>query len=268
MSNPPNDLPDLLHAKRAENRNFPYKKKPNRPLLSPWWVYPVIILILSPIPILAYQSWHTSPSSISNQPLTDKPQIQPTFSEAKQPVISPLPECYERPAKVGTCFNHLPYAEAPQSDLQVVEIASDGYRIQLRSAAAIKFQEMQSAARREGINIYAISGFRSIALQKELFYGIARQRRQDLATRARVSAPPGYSEHHTGYAVDIGDANNPSTELRTSFERTKAFEWLTHNAGRFGFEMSFPKHEPQGIAYEPWHWRFVGDTESRAVFRK
>jgi len=192
MSNPQNDLPELPHAKRAENRNSPYKKKTKRPLLPPWWVYPVMILMLSPIPILAYQSWHTAPSSTSNQPLTDKPQIQPTaspqptFSEAKQPVSSPLPECYERPAKLGTCFNHLPYSEAPQSDLQVVEIASDGYRIQLRSAAATKFQEMQSAARREGINIYAISGFRSIALQKELFYEIARQRGQDLATRARA----------------------------------------------------------------------------------
>ncbi len=268
MSNLQNNLPDLYHAKRAEYSSITDKDQKNRFLLPPCWVYPAIILLLSPITILAYQLWQTPQSSTSNHTLPEKSEIQPTFSEAKQPVSSSLPECYERPAKLGTCFNHLPYAEAPQSDLQVVDVASDGYRIQLRSAAAIKFQEMQSAARREGINIYAISGFRSIALQKELFYGIARQRGQDLAARARVSAPPGYSEHHTGYAVDIGDANNPSTELRISFERTRAFAWLSRNAGRFGFEMSFPKNEPQGISYEPWHWRFVGDAESRAVFRK
>jgi len=264
MSNPQNNLPQ-----RAENHNLCDKKLENRRLISPWWVYPLIVFILCPIPILAYQLWQ-SPRYISTNhlPTAGSKSAQPKLNGARKVVTSALPECQERPQRLGTCFNHLPYAEAPQSDLQVVDIASDGYRIQLRSAAAAKFREMQAAARREGIDIYAISGFRSVALQRDLFYGIARQRRQDLATRARVSAPPGYSEHHTGYAVDIGDANNPSTELRTSFERTKAFEWLTHNAGRFGFEMSFPKHEPQGIAYEPWHWRFVGDTESRAVFRK
>ncbi len=223
-----------------------------------WWFASLMLVIALPIPIVAYQLWQVS----------ELPPVAVLSSPAAKPTQNPLYPCREVPPKRGTCFNHLPYVEAPRSDLQTVEVASDGYPIQLRTAAAVKFREMRSAARQEAVNLYAISGFRSIAMQEKLFYDIARQRGQDLATRARVSAPPGYSEHHTGYAVDIGDADNPSADLSIAFERTRAFRWLVRNAGRYGFELSFPKHEPQGVSYEPWHWRFVGDAESRAVFQK
>ena len=72
-------------------------------------------------------------------------------------------------------------------------------------------------------------------------------------------APPGYSEHHTGLALDIGDLDHPETDVEVSFEETPAFEWLKNNADRFGFELSFPVGNPQGVSYEPWHWRFVGE---------
>ncbi len=222
----------------------------------------LLLLVLVPIPILAYQLWQTPDFVPAPTPVRVSPP------QAPEQTASPLPPCLERPPKAGTCFNHLPYAEAPQSDLQTVAITSDGSPIQLRTAAASKFRKMQSAALRAGINLYLISGFRNVAVQERLFYDIARQRGQDLATRARVSAPPGYSEHHTGYAIDIGDADSPSTELSIAFEHTRAFRWLQQNAGRYGFELSFPKSEPQGVSYEPWHWRFVGDAESRSVFRK
>jgi len=81
-----------------------------------------------------------------------------------------------------------------------------------------------------------------------------------------VSAPPGHSEHHTGYAVDIGDGNNPSTNLQESFENTAAYRWLEANASRYSFELSFPRDNLQGISYEPWHWRFVGDRHSLETF--
>ena len=86
--------------------------------------------------------------------------------------------------------------------------------------------------------------------------------------RAEVSAPPGYSEHHTGYAVDIGDGRTPATNLNTNFENTAAFKWLEENAAYYSFELSFPKGNPQGVSYEPWHWRFVGDPDSLETFYK
>ncbi len=81
-----------------------------------------------------------------------------------------------------------------------------------------------------------------------------------------MSAPPGYSEHHTGYAIDIGDEYYPDADLKTSFENTSAFEWLQENAAYYSFELSFPKGNSQGVSYEPWHWRFVGDRDSLETF--
>jgi len=67
-----------------------------------------------------------------------------------------------------------------------------------------------------------------------------------------VNAAPGYSEHHSGYALDIGTPGEPPAE--ESFESTAAFAWLGEHAGRFGFQLSYPRDNPHGIVYEPWHW--------------
>ena len=162
-------------------------------------------------------------------------------------------------------LGHLPYEQSPQDQLKAV--TGDG-RILLRKKAADKFLQMQADARRQGIILSAISGFRTVSEQEYLFFEIKAQRAQDASKRAEVSAPPGYSEHHTGYAIDIGDGNVPSTNLSTSFEQTKAFKWLMQNAPRYSFELSFPKDNLQGISYEPWHWRYVGDTHSLETFYK
>jgi len=168
----------------------------------------------------------------------------------------PLPE---------TLLGHLPYDEAPLSDL--VPISADG-QILLRRAAAERFRAMAAAAQAAGIVLVPLSGFRSKHDQDYLFFEIKEQRAQGARERALVSAPPGYSEHHTGYAVDIGDASQPQTHLKVDFAQTPAFEWLEANAARFSFELSFPEGNPQGVSYEPWHWRFVGDRHSLQTFYK
>nr|WP_155707013.1 M15 family metallopeptidase [Gloeocapsopsis dulcis] len=162
-------------------------------------------------------------------------------------------------------LGHFAYEEAPQSELE--SITSDG-RIKMRSSAAKQFKAMLAAARADGVRLVPISGFRSANEQEHLFFDVKAQRGQATTKRASVSAPPGYSEHHTGYAVDIGDANVPATNLSTTFENTKAFKWLDQNAARFSFELSFPQDNPQGVSYEPWHWRYVGDRHSLETFYK
>jgi D-alanyl-D-alanine carboxypeptidase len=127
---------------------------------------------------------------------------------------------------------------------------------------------MSAAAARDGISLVPISGFRAVGDQKHLFFDVKAQRGQVTTKRAEVSAPPGYSEHHTGYAVDIGDGKTPATNLSPTFENTSAFKWLEKNAAYYSFEISFPKDNPQGVNYEPWHWRFVGDTDSLKTFYK
>lgn len=164
-----------------------------------------------------------------------------------------------------TLLGHFAYPEAPPKELQAIVADSS---IKLRKAAALQFQAMMVAARASGVVLVPISGFRSAREQEHLFFDIKAQRGQVATKRAEVSAPPGYSEHHTGYAVDIGDAATPATNLNTTFEKTRAFKWLSANAARFSFELSFPKDNPQGVSYEPWHWRFVGDRHSLETFYK
>ena len=71
-----------------------------------------------------------------------------------------------------------------------------------------------------------MSGYRSINLQNDIFYFLKSIRNQEAAERARVSDPPGYSEHSTGFAIDIGDATQRDTDFETDFENTDAFRWL------------------------------------------
>ena len=166
---------------------------------------------------------------------------------------------------VDNILGHLPYEQVAESELS--PITADG-SIRLHQAAANKFMEMQGAARNQGIILTPLSGFRSVEDQDYLFFDVKEQRVQDATKRAEVSAPPGYSEHHTGYAIDIGDGNVPATNVSPNFEKTAAFRWLEENAARYSFELSFPPDNPQGISYEPWHWRFVGDRKSLETFYK
>ncbi len=188
-----------------------------------------------------------------------------------QPAVEASPEATatvsepDEESQPDDLLGHFEYEEAPASELQA--ITADN-RIKLRAAAAKKFQEMLAAAQADGVNLAIISGFRSVEQQHHLFFGIKAQRGEVASKRAEVSAPPGYSEHHTGYAIDIGDANAPATNLSPSFEKTAAFKWLEKQAPYYSFELSFPKDNPQGISYEPWHWRFVGDTHSLETFYK
>ena len=123
------------------------------------------------------------------------------------------------------------------------------------------------AAREDRVWIIPVSGFRTIAHQDQLWQSqIQRQGSPEAA--AKISAPPGYSEHHTGYALDLTDGNlKARDDITYKFAETDAFKWLTLHAKEFGFELSFPKNNPQGVSYEPWHWRFVGSATAQEIFR-
>jgi len=164
-----------------------------------------------------------------------------------------------------TLLGHFAYAEAPLGEL--APIVDDG-SIKMRKAAAKAYREMTAAAQQAGVTLVPISGCRSLEDQHKLYFVIQAERGQVPTERAKVSAPPGYSEHHTGYAVDIGDANVPAMNLNPDFDKTPAYRWLQANAARYSFELSFPKGNKQGVSYEPWHWRYVGDMQSLKTFYK
>lgn len=223
----------------------------------------LLFLFFSPIKSAQNTVTKSLPQASSEKPLveSDSPDIQTPIRTKSNTTEKPAN------AKPNTekLLGHLPYDVAPQSDLGA--ITADG-RLKLRSAAAAKFRQMQAAAQVEGIILTPISAFRSIEDQDQLFFGIKEQRVQDAAKRAEVSAPPGYSEHHTGYAIDIGDGNAPATNVEPEFADTAAFGWLQKNALKYSFELSFPPDNEQGVSYEPWHWRFVGDRHSLETFYK
>lgn len=167
------------------------------------------------------------------------------------------------PDTVKTILGHYPFEEAAQTQLNDI-----GSGILLNSATAAAFRDMRAAAQADGIDLVPLSGFRSVAVQQDLFFAVKAERGQTASERAKVSAPPGHSEHHTGYAVDIGDSRDGSTDLSERFETTAAFAWLQENAPYYSFELSFPKGNKQGVNYEPWHWRYVGDQASLELFHR
>ena len=81
---------------------------------------------------------------------------------------------------------------------------------------------------------------------------------EQMKARLKYSAPSGYSEHHTGLAVDIN-------ETEEWFKDSPAYPWLLEHAGEFGFENSFPENNVQGLGFEPWHWRYVGVKNAQEI---
>lgn len=133
----------------------------------------------------------------------------------------------------------------------------DRYRraLWLTEAGARAWQALRHAALADGIVLEAISGYRGHDYQLGIFER-KFARGQTLAQILAVNAAPGYSEHHGGNALDIGTPGELAAE--ESFERTLAFAWLQAHAGEHGFRMSYPRDNPHGIVYEPWHWCFIG----------
>ncbi|MGA9854938.1 MAG: M15 family metallopeptidase [Gammaproteobacteria bacterium] len=122
---------------------------------------------------------------------------------------------------------------------------------QLMSRVAHNWQAMRSQAQRDNVLLLVISAFRSVDYQRGV---IARKLAagKSLEEILKVNAAPGYSEHHTGCALDLTTSSQMS--LETNFEITEAYAWLMQHAQHFGFRLSYPRDNPHGIAYEPWHW--------------
>jgi len=144
--------------------------------------------------------------------------------------------------------------QAPLSELEVIDIDVQGRPFVLASKAAPSCRELFSAAATDSVDLNPASSFRSYLYQKQLIMGQLAKGRT-LADILRGTAIPGFSEHHTGFAIDIcADLNIPEEK----FHQTETFAWMLENAGRFGFRLSYPENNEQGMIFEPWHWFFKG----------
>jgi len=153
------------------------------------------------------------------------------------------------PADYGKDDNPPFFAEATE----LVEIGPNlvGRMQSLTPLAAARWQQMIEAASGDGVRLLIVSGFRSFNYQASLIRSKidAGQVIDEILT---VNAAPGFSQHHTGAAVDV--ASPGSRPLTEDFDQSAAFEWLTCNAANYGFTMTYPRQNPWGFIYEPWHW--------------
>ncbi len=167
----------------------------------------------------------------------------------------------------GRLLDHFPYASADKAVLVAPPPLAAGNCQAVHIDIRPSLDELLKAARKEiGADLYAVSCHRSPAYQNTLFCG-AKAHGIPPRLRAETVAPPGHSEHHTGYGVDFGSTKTPACEFQSCYGETRAGLWLKANAARYGFEMSFPQANRQGVSAEPWHWRWVG-TGANAASRR
>lgn len=146
----------------------------------------------------------------------------------------------------------LPFHPQAQA-LVAAETDAGGNTHLLVPPAAQAWHHMKQAARADGIVIELVSAFRSIERQVDIIRSKLAQG-LPIDTILTLSAPPGYSEHHSGCAIDINTPGCAPTE--EEFDATDAFAWLTAQAGGFGYTLSYPRDNALGFIYEPWHWFF------------
>jgi zinc D-Ala-D-Ala carboxypeptidase len=214
-----------------------------------------------------------SPPPISATPVPSVAPIPTVIPAPPQPTASTsIPNPAVRPtapvAPANKNGQHFSYGEASPNRLVAIGQYYDRPESMVQEAADAFFA-MKDAAANAGISLGPISGFRGVAAQETLFENQIR-RKGSLEEALRWSAPPGFSEHHTGFTLDIRDLStadsNATTDLKVEFADTEAFAWLQQNACSFQFELSFPENNRQGVGFEPWHWRFVGTGEAKQIF--
>jgi D-alanyl-D-alanine carboxypeptidase len=127
----------------------------------------------------------------------------------------------------------------------------------LRAQAADAYKQFAKAAKAAGVNVMPISGYRSFSEQASLYDSYVRQYGQ--ATADTLAARPGYSEHQTGLAMDIGNASG-TCALQACFANTPAGRWAAEHGWEYGFIIRYPAgaEATTGYTYEPWHLRYVG----------
>ena len=140
---------------------------------------------------------------------------------------------------------------------ELVDVGSNlvGRMQRLTPQTAASWQDMCAAAEASGVVLLIVSGYRSFEYQASLIRKKINAG-QSLGDILAVNAAPGFSEHHSGRAIDIA---SPGTRpLTEEFETSAAFAWLQSNAAAFGFSMSYPRGNAAGFIYEPWHWAKSG----------
>lgn len=157
-------------------------------------------------------------------------------------------------------------------DTLEVKVADESTGKELATVAADAFINMKNAAAAEGIDLMLCSGYRTVEYQQSLFDAEKQKwldkgsTEEEAYNQAKtVVAVPGYSEHNSGLAADIVTPKHQN--LDEAFGKTDAAKWLFEHAPEYGFILRYPEHKQAitGIIYEPWHYRYVGVENAKAI---
>lgn len=221
------------------------------------------------------------------KPVEEKPPAEVKKPETKEPEknvtpAKPAPKNEEKPkvtTKPPASPNKSGYIEGqklPDKPTYVngILIANKKYPLPSTYApgeskeARAAFDEMAAEAKLSGINLTAFSTYRSYEYQVTLY---DRYVSKDGVEEAdRYSARPGYSEHQTGLAFDIGEVNYEKYWASFKFGDTEAGKWVAANAYRYGFILRYPegKESITGYRHESWHFRYVGNAVAEEIFKR
>lgn len=158
-------------------------------------------------------------------------------------------------------FHYLDESYNPENIVDVsAQYAYDGNEVP--KFVYDKYLEMWNAANEEGLYLIMTSSYRSYQYQEDLYNSYKQQKGEKWADS--VAARAGFSEHQTGYALDIVTYNSTMDD----FEESDEFKWLSKNAHKFGFILRYPKGKEDitGYDYESWHYRYVGEDVAKYIY--
>jgi D-alanyl-D-alanine carboxypeptidase len=151
----------------------------------------------------------------------------------------------------------------------------DDYKVNLTRIGDVKvasvlvndLREMENAAERDNVDLFIGSAYRSTAEQQQIFdkatsdYNAGGKNSDHLISS--LAASPGYSEHETGLAIDFSLDNNTKAQ-------SEMWEWLRKNAYKYGFILRYAEDTTPitGYEYEPWHYRYVGRDNAKAIYER
>lgn len=163
----------------------------------------------------------------------------------------------------------LPSTYAPKD---LVHANTSGIRVttvhsyQVRSIIINDLKRLNEEAKKEGINLSMISGYRAYGTQANTYNYWVNVNGGNIDVVDQISARPGHSQHQLGTTVDFS-SSEIGDRLGSEFDNTKASKWLEKNAWKYGFVISYPKgyESTTGYSYESWHYRYIGRENAKEM---
>ncbi|GAA1680584.1 hypothetical protein GCM10010977_20970 [Citricoccus zhacaiensis] len=220
---------------------------------------------LPPVASLSISAGGTHSPSVAPAPQSE---LTVTASGPAASPSAPLAD-HDSPDSVHVLVNKLnpldPADYAPQ-DLRGPDVPASKASMELRDEAAGAAEDLFAAASADEVDLTLVSAYRSYGYQQGTYGGWVERYGQ--AEADRISARPGFSEHQTGLAIDVGAADGACT-LEQCFGDTPEGAWVAEHAAEHGWIIRYPDgaEDVTGYSPEPWHLRYVGTEAAAGVVR-